>query len=168
MPFVNVKLDAKESVLCPDGKYDLRIQSASEKKTGEKSKIPGEPMLEVLILNDTPGPDGETYSPIFHTLMIPTPKTPEKNVQMYKLNIQRFLAMFNIPGDETGFDTDDFAGATAKDATVVQEEGDDDVIRNKLKLDRLPDEASGQGGSGSTRGAARGSASAGTRGRRRG
>ena len=97
-------------------------------------------MLNVMITNETPGENGETFSPIFHTLMIPTGKTPEKNVEMYKLNIQRFLHMFNIPGDENGFDTDDFAGATAKDVTVTQEEGDDDVVRNKIKLDRLPDE----------------------------
>lgn len=162
MPFISVKLDAKESVLAPEGKYDLRIQSCTEKKTGEKSKIPGEPMLEVMILNETPGPNEENYSPIFHTLMIPSGKTPEKNVEMYKLNIQRFLRMFNIPGSADGFDTDDFAGSTAKDATVTQEEGDDDVTRNKVKLERLPDD---EEESSAPRG--RGSAAGGPRGRRR-
>jgi hypothetical protein len=155
MPFIGVKLDAKEATLAPEG------------KTGEKSKIPGEPMLEVMIVHEGSGPDGENYAPIFHTLMIPTGKTPEKNVEMYKLNIQRFLHMFNIKGDSDGFDTDDFPGATAKDVAVTQEEGDDEVTRNKIKLERLPEGDEPQGG-GATRGAARGSAAGGPRGRRRG
>lgn len=136
MPFISVKLDAKEAILAPEGNFPLRIQSCKEKKTGDKSKIPGEPMLEVMILNEEPDMN---YAPVFHTLMIPTPKTDEKNVDMYKLNIQRFLSMFNIAGDEGGFDTDDFAGATCN-GFLTQEEGDDKVIRNKLRLDRLDDE----------------------------
>lgn len=140
MAFIKVALDAKEAVIAPEGPYDLRISKCDEAKTGPKSKIPGEPMLNVMILNETPGPNGENYAPVFHTLMIPSGKTPEKNVDMYKLNIQRFLRMFNIPGSADGFDTDDFIGATASGATLTQEEGDDEVTRNKLKLERLPDD----------------------------
>lgn len=163
MPFIEVKLDAKESVTAPEGRYDLRINAVKEKKTGEKSKIPGEPMLEVMILNETPGPNGETYAPVFHTLMIPTGKTPERNVDMYKLNIQRFLAQFNIPGDANGFDTDDFIGATAKDAVLTQSDADDNgPARNNLRLERLPDDEEEDATP------KRGAAAAGPRGRRRG
>lgn len=155
MPFINVKLDAREAILAPEGRFPLRIQSATEKKTGASSKIPGEPMLEIMLINESPD---NNYAPVFHTLMVPTGKTPEKNVDMYKLNIQRFLHQFNIPGDENGFDTDDFVGATAE-CQLTQEEGNDDIVRNKLRLDRLPDEAAAPQG---------GSAAKGPRGRRRG
>lgn len=166
MPFVKVKLDAREAITAPEGPYDLRVQSVKEKKTGPKSKIPGEPMLEVMILNETPGSNGENYAPVFHTIMIPSGNTEEKNVEMYKLNIQRFLAQFNIPGDESGFDTDDFAGATAKGAFLtISENEESGQTRNNLRLDRLSDEApTGRGGRQSAKA---GSAAEGPRGRRR-
>lgn len=135
MAFIKVALDAQEPDVAADGEYDLRIVKCEEKKTGEKSKIPGEPYVSVMIVIEEPGVE---YLPIWHTLMIPTKKTAEDNVPRYKLGIQRFLAIFNIAGDADGFDTDDFPGSTGRCA-LVQKEGDDGQPRNELRLPRLSD-----------------------------
>lgn len=133
MPFIKMALDAKEGVVAPEAEYDLRIFKVEEKKTGDKSKIPGEPMLLVMINIEEPG---QSYQPVFHNLMLVTGNTPEQNVNMYKLNVQRFLSCFNIKGDSDGFDTDDFVGSTGR-ALIIQGEDDKGEPRNELKLPRL-------------------------------
>lgn len=90
-------------------------------------------MLLVMINIEEPG---QTYQPVFHNLMLVTGNTPEQNVNMYKLNVQRFLATFNIKGDSDGFDTDDFVGSTGR-ALIIQGEDDKGEPRNELKLPRL-------------------------------
>lgn len=136
MPFIKMALDAKEPVVAPEAEYDLRIFKVEEKKTGDKSKIPGEPMLLVMINIEEPG---ESYAPIFHNLMLLTSKTPEEHHSLYKLGVQRFLAAFNISGDDGGFDTDDFVGATGR-MLVTQGEDDKGDPRNEIKLPRLDEE----------------------------
>lgn len=136
MPFIKMALDAKEPVVAPEAEYDLRIFKVEEKKTGDKSKRPGEPMLLVMINIEEPG---ESYAPVFHNLMLLTSNTPEEHQQLYKLGVQRFLACFNISGDHGGFDTDDFVGATGR-CLVVQGEDDKGEPRNELKLPRLDEE----------------------------
>lgn len=137
MPFIQVALDAKEALIAPEGRYPLRIIKTEMAKTGDKSKIPGEPMIKVMISNEEPG---KNYAPVFHQLMIITPKTPDDNKQMYKLNIQRFLALFNIKGDSTGFDTDDFVGAeTGPEGGLLKQDAeyDPENPKNVLVPDRL-------------------------------
>lgn len=136
MPFIKMALDAKEPVVAPEAEYDLRIFKVEEKKTGDKSKRPGEPMLLVMMNIEEPG---ESYAPIFHNLMLLTGNTPEEHQQLYKLGVQRFLAAFNIPGDQGGFDTDDFIGATGR-MLVIQGEDDKGDPRNEIKLPRLDEE----------------------------
>lgn len=136
MPFIKMALDAKEPVIAPEAEYDLRIFKVEDKKTGPNSKTPGEPMLLVMINIEEPG--AGPFAPIFHNLMLVTKNTPEKNVELYKLGVQRFLACFNITGDAEGFDTDDFQGSTGR-CLVTQEDGEQGP-RNVLKLPRLDDE----------------------------
>lgn len=136
MAFIKTALDAKESEIAPEGEYDLRIVKVEEKKTGDKSKIPGEPMIQCTIRIEEPN---SNYSLFNHTLMIVTKKTPDENKDMYKLNIQRFLETFNIPHEDTGFDTDDLQGAEGR-CMVTQKDGDDGVTRNQLRLPRLKGE----------------------------
>lgn len=136
MPFIKMALDAKEPVVAPEAEYDLRIFKVEEKKTGDKSKVPGEPMLLVMINIEEPG---ESYAPIFHNLMLLTNKTPEEHHQLYKLGVQRFLAAFNISGDDGGFDTDDFVGSTGR-MLVTQGEDNEGNPRNEIKLPRLDEE----------------------------
>lgn len=135
MPFIKMALDAKEPVVAPEAEYDLRIFKVEEKKTGDKSKIPGEPMLLVMLNIEEPG---ASYAPIFHNIMLVTSKTPEEHHQLYKLGVQRFLSCFNIAGEADGFDTDDFVGATGR-CLVVQAEGEQGP-RNELRLPRLDEE----------------------------
>ncbi len=134
MAFVKVALDAQEPSVAPDGEYDLRIVKCDEKKTGPNSKIPGEPMLAVMIVIEEPGAE---YLPIWHNLMIPTKNTAEDNVQRYKLGIQRFLSTFGIAGDADGFDTDDMVGATGRCNVVQTEDERNGEPRNELRLPRL-------------------------------
>lgn len=137
MPFIKMALDAKEALIAPEGRYPLRIIKQEMAKTGDKSKIPGEPMIKVMIANEEPGAN---YVPVFHQLMLITGKTPDDNKQMYKLNIQRFLALFNIKGDSDGFDTDDFVGAeTGPDGGLLKQDAeyDPDNPKNVLVPDRL-------------------------------
>lgn len=131
MPFVKVKLDAKEPEVAPEDEYELRIIKIEERVSGDKAKIPGEPYVAVMIRIE----DGD-YKPIYHNLMIPTGKTAESNVELYKLNIQRFLNCFGIAGDPDGFDTDDFPGSTGK-CYVVQQEDQNGEAQNVLRLPRL-------------------------------
>lgn len=137
MPFIKMALDAKEASVAPEAEYDLRIFKVEEKKTGDKSKIPGEPMLLVMI--NIESTDGSAYAPVFHNVMLLTNKTPTENHQLYKLGVQRFLAAFNIPGEADGFDTDDFIGATGR-MLVVQGEDNEGNPRNEIKLPRLNEE----------------------------
>lgn len=134
MAFIKVALDAQEPEVAPDAEYDLRIVKCDEKKTGPKSKIPGEPYVSVMIVIEEAGME---YLPIWHTIMIPTAKTNEENVPRYKLGIQRFLSAFNIPGDADGFDTDDFPGSTGRCAVVQTENDETGEPRNELRLPRL-------------------------------
>lgn len=136
MAFIKVALDAQEPEVAPDADYDLRIVKCEEAKSGEKAKIPGEPYLKVMIVIEEPGVE---YLPIWHNIMIPTKKTSEDNVPRYKLGIQRFLSVFNIPGDADGFDTDDFLGATGRCAVVQTENDQTGEPRNELRLPRLRD-----------------------------
>lgn len=136
MPFVSVKLDAKESKIAPEGRYPLRVIKVDEKKTGQKSKNPGELYYGVMIANESP--EGN-YSPVFWNCMLPGPNQEENVQRMRKLDIQRFLRQFNIPGDADGFDTDDLPGATA-DCLLTVSEGENGDPRNELKLDRLSDD----------------------------
>jgi len=55
---------------------------------------------------------------------------------MRALEIKRILTLFDVRFDEAGFDSNDLLGQTGR-CMVVQEEGDDGVMRNRLKLPRL-------------------------------
>lgn len=137
MPFINVKLDAKESKTAPEGRYPLRVIKVQEKKTGAKAAHPGELYYGVMISNESP--EGN-YAPIFWNCMLPN-GNDEQADRIRKLEIQRFLVQFSIAGDENGFDTDDFVGSTAEGLLTVSEiEGSGGDKRNELKLDRLSDD----------------------------
>lgn len=136
MPFIEVKLDAKESKAAPEGRYPLRIIKCDEAKTGEKSKNPGERYYKVMIANESPD---AAYMPIFFNLMLPGANQDEQVQRLRKIEIQRLLHQFNVPGDANGFDTDDLIGASAEGMVTLGTD-DKDQPRNELRLDRLPDD----------------------------
>lgn len=136
MAFIKVQLDAKESKAAAEGRYPLRVVKIEAKKTGLKSKHPGEDYYSVMISNESP--EGN-YMPVFWNCMLPNKDQDEQVQRLRKLDIQRFLRQFNIPGDAGGFDTDDFVGATA-DCLLTMGQDDKGEDRNELKLDRLDDD----------------------------
>jgi hypothetical protein len=118
MPFIQQAIaDARESNLVPEAEYDLRIADYEEKD----SKKSGKPMISVMIeiLNQ-----GEDVEPIFHNISLVTDEDEPKTAK-FKLRMQRrFLNVFNIPFEDNGFNTDDFANAEGR-CLVVQQERED-------------------------------------------
>ena len=126
MAFIKVTLDAKEPEAAPEGSYPLRIVKVEEK---ESSK--GSDMIVATIRIE----DASVNAPLFnHYVVLPGPKST--NPEFAKLQVQRFLEVFGIPHEDDGFDPDDFQGAEGE-CVVTQQEGDDGIIRNTLRLPRL-------------------------------
>lgn len=131
MPFVKLALDdVKEPEPVPEGVYDLRIV-----KTQDTESKKGNPMTVITIRIEDAGI--KNPSPIVHYMTYPDADLPEEQKNFRLLDIKRFLSVFGIPFDPHGFDTDGLQGATANKAMVVQEEGDDKIIRNRIRLPRL-------------------------------
>lgn len=117
MPFIAMPLDqAKEDELCPEAEYELRISDVQDKDSKR-----GDPMLQIMIDITNP-PDGiSNPAPIFHYISMPTEHDEPKSFQ-YKLRmIRRLLAVFNIPFEANGFNTEDLMGAEGE-CLVAQEE----------------------------------------------
>ncbi len=127
MPFIKESLsDVQEARPAPEGEYDLRILKATQ---GESKK--GNDMITCLI----GFADGTDAPPFGHWLLGWDSKTDDEEVMRRKREIKRFCAVFDIPED---FDAEDLKGETGR-CFVVLDEGDDEVIRNRLKLPRLKD-----------------------------
>lgn len=130
MGFISVALDdVKEPSIVPEGEYDLRIVKKEDKESKK-----GNPMTVCYIRIE----DAAVANPaiIVHYMTPPTAETPPDQVPMRALDIKRFITLFGVGYDERGFDTDDLVGATCR-GYVIQEEGDDKVVRNKLRLPKL-------------------------------
>lgn len=132
MSFVEMALDeVKEAQVMEEGAYDLIIESADEKESKK-----GKPMIECVIqFSDHPN-----ASPIWYYLSLPHEDDEPKARNFKMLNLKRFLTMFGIPFDSSGFDTNDFFGASARNAHVkVSEPDENGNTRNELNLPKLQD-----------------------------
>ena len=147
MPFIEMGeefANAKETPLAPDGQYDLKIKALSE------DKVPGQ--KDNLIV-DIPF-ETEDYLPIRHWIALPIPEKDARNDQekghkpgttahTKMLMAKRFCYLFNIPYDDTGFNTDDFLGARARvgvtQSSYTRTDGSE-ATNNKLVIPKLPDE----------------------------
>ena len=141
MPFIDVGTDfknAKETPLAPEAQYDLRCGAAEVETDKDRIVIPIE--FE----------SGE-YRPMRHFVNLPRAKdidrdnergvphgTTTKNKQ---LMIKRFCYLFQIPYTDTGFDTDDVAGARARATVTTTPTDDRGNSYNQVVLPRLPEEA---------------------------
>lgn len=127
MSFVKINLkDAKEPEIVPEGEYDLRIVKVMDSETKKK-----DPMTVLTIKIETtevPNP-----APVQHFITYPNGGQWD---DMRQLEIKRLLTLFGVRFDEAGFDTEELLGATAR-CLLTQDEGDDGVVRNRLKLPRL-------------------------------
>lgn len=127
MPFIKESLsDVKEQRAAPEGEYELRILKAKD----EPSKK-GTAMITCMI----GFADGTDAPPFYEYLMGWDGDTPDNQIDMRKLHVKRFCATFDVPED---FDAEDLVGETGT-CMVIQEEGQDGVVRNRLKLPRLKD-----------------------------
>lgn len=126
MGFIKEDLsDTREPKPAPDGEYDLKIIKAEEKESKK-----GRDMVQLLIGFD----DGTDAPPFNHFLMNPTADDDDSQRKLRLLELKRFLAAFNVSED---FEASDLPGETARKVFVTQEEGDDGIIRNRMKLPRL-------------------------------
>ena len=127
MPFITEALDdVHEPKPAPDGEYELQIIKAEERE----SKNTGREMMVVSV--KFVDPDIEA-PPFQHYLLKWTDEDDDAQVRMRKLEIKRFCQCFDLPPD---FGEEDLAGATGL-SYVVQEEGDDGVVRNRMRLPKL-------------------------------
>lgn len=127
VPFIRESLDdVTEPKPAPEGEYDLRIHKA---KLGETKKGAG--MITCTIAFD----DGTEAPPFQYYLLGWDDNTPDDQIEMRKIEAKRFCAAFDVPED---FDEGDLPGQTAR-CFVGQEEGNDGIMRNRLRLPRLKD-----------------------------
>jgi hypothetical protein len=139
MPFIEQAIaDAKEDLCVPEGAYDLEI-IAAELKTSRKAAEKGEEdnMIQVMIRIDS-----EEYpnaSTLFHHLMLVKDPDYEYN-HLWLRDQKRFLVLFGIPYEGTGFDLDDFQGATAKQVLLKVDTNDRDEEQNVLVLPKIKEE----------------------------
>jgi Protein of unknown function (DUF669) len=139
MPFIEQAIaDAKEDVCVPEGAYDLSIISA-ELKTSKKAAERGEEdnMIQVMIkIESEEYPNAAT---IFHHVMLV--KDPEFEYNHLWLRDQkRFLVLFSIPHEGTGFDLDDFAGATARQVLLKVDQNDRGEDYNVIVLPKVAED----------------------------
>lgn len=143
MAFLAINLDETvEQKAAPKGSYELQITSAQNTETGENSKHPGAPMIKVT-LGFT---DLEVNAPVV-THYITLPYEGDENGSFKLLMLKRFMAVFAIPYNQEGIDTEslafDMIGRTATlevDLTEPNENGD---VFNRIRVPRLRDEVVG-------------------------
>jgi hypothetical protein len=137
MPFINAKLnEAQESIVVPEGEYDLRNHSA-EIKDSKK----GAPMVVVLtVVESAEFPNAQ---PITTYMSLPQDDDEPKAAAFKLLQLRRFCEAFEIPFEDNGFNTDDIAGTTATlmlKQETYEEEGKEPFVSNKIILPRLSSE----------------------------
>lgn len=127
MSFVKIDLkNAKEPEPVPEGEYDLRIVKVMDTETKKK-----EPMTVVTLRVEDQGFPNAAAVQEFITY----PNGGQYD-DLRALQLKRLLTLFDVPFDESGFDSADLMGKTGR-CFLTQEEGDDGVLRNKMKLPRI-------------------------------
>lgn len=146
MPFIDMGEEfakAQETPLAPEGQYDLKIHGCAE------DKVPGQKNSLIIDIRFD-----EDYLPMRHWISLPMAEKDVRNDQekghdpgttakTKMLFAKRFCYLFNIPFTDTGFNTDDFMGATVR-AGITQgsykAKDGAEVTTNRLILPRLPEE----------------------------
>ncbi len=125
MPKVQYKgiADAQQPTLLDNGPHDLRIVKATYAEGKTPGRFRTEVVLESLDILDSQG--------VFHYIADLNPEGTEKGENYKTLLLKQFCTAFDIPFDESGFDTDDFSGKVANIVTVVDT---DDQGRKSVKL----------------------------------
>jgi len=152
MPFINSNVtQGVEAEVVPEGTYDLRVQLTKDRHNAEKDSD----SIEIMILIEDA--EHQNAAPVTFYLPLVGKSDDAKSKNFKLLQQHRFLAAFSIPFDETGFNTDDFPGATATLAVKQREVTPRDTSKpsymvNEVVLPRLSsEEASAQAAAPATR-----------------
>jgi len=173
VPFIEMGEEfakAKETPLAPEGQYDLKLHALAEDKVpGQKNNLVIDirfesedylPMRHWIALpipekdarNDTE--KGHNPGTTAHTKTLPIPEKDARNdvekghdpgttAHTKMLMAKRFCYLFGIPYTDTGFNTDDFLGASARvgvtQSSYTRPDGSE-ATNNKLIIPKLPDE----------------------------
>lgn len=140
MPLIEANFDQDyEDKPVPEGRYDLRIEQATDQRSKKGAD-------QVMCMIRIDGEEGA--APIFHYLTMPVGRKQaenrgiepdDDNQTRNKMRfVTRFLHLFGIPYDKKGFNTEDLAGATAKEVALTLEVSDDQTERNVIKLPPVP------------------------------
>ena len=147
MPFIEMGEEfakAKETPLAPEGQYDLKLHALAE------DKVPGQKNNLVIDIRF----ESEDYLPMRHWIALPIPEKDARNdvekghdpgttAHTKMLMAKRFCYLFGIPYTDTGFNTDDFLGASARvgvtQSSYTRPDGSE-ATNNKLIIPKLPDE----------------------------
>jgi len=141
MPFVEVPVeDAKEPEIVPEGEYEVRCESATEKRNRDDTR--DLIVVSVAIMNP---PDGCNPQTLFHQIALPNENDSDRGREFMLLNLRRFLECFHVPFEGGGFNTDDIPGSSGKCRIgleeVIREGVSTGEKRNVLVLPRLKAEA---------------------------
>ena len=121
--------EVQESRPVPNGRYNVVIASAEE----NKSKAGNDQIVVSL------GIEGHADAPnVSHWISIPG--AGDEKAAFKLLMMKRFLNAFKIPYDDSGFDVQDFVGATASLDLTLSEPDDNGNTYNRLQLPKLPSE----------------------------
>jgi hypothetical protein len=120
--------DIQESQPVAEGEYDLTIVNVLPKTSAK-----GEDQVVCTIEIE----GAEDARPIRHVLTFPGSDREPGTAKFMWLNVKRFLAVFGIPMESTGFNTDDLEAATGKCLVVLDEPNDQGDQYNSLMLPRV-------------------------------
>jgi hypothetical protein len=139
MSYIEMNLDdVTEPKPAGQGKYELQITSATPKESGQNSKHPGTPMLQVTLgFTDPEMASVPTFS---HFIVFPY--KGQENDYYTKLNIKRFLTQFGVSynPDLEQLALDLVARTAVCEVGLTEPREGDGAVYNTLKLDRLPEQ----------------------------
>lgn len=134
MPFISDSLDdIKEAHAAPEGEYELRITKAEEKPSKK-----GKAMAVIQFAFA----DTSVEAPRFMHYIL----APDGEDEAQDNNRKReWKRLCQACGVDTNVELEDLVGETLT-TMVLQETGDDNVVRNRARLPYLKDEAPAQPG----------------------
>lgn len=133
MGFINLDLgNVKESKSVPAGRYRLVIANWEETESREKKT----PQLKFTL--NIEGHDDAM--PVNHYIPLPNKGDEAKSAAFKALLLKRFLVLFNIPHEDTGFNPDDTIGASADAELQVGEPNSSGDTFNNLVVPKLKTE----------------------------
>ncbi len=140
MSFLKVNLDeVQEQTIAPAGRYELQITACTEARSKNDT-----PMFRVSL-----GFVGDNnFINVSHYINLPSENDDPDAVKFKALLLRRFLALFSVPYDSRGIDTEKLAmemvGSTAevevRQESLPPREGSEPMVVNKIVIPRLRNE----------------------------